>query len=188
MTKELEQLFDSKKAEYNDDPTQEVELAYIGVFNQGLVESIADEVERIVARRDKSKVLIKKIFSIFVEGMNNIRHHGYKVKGESAQGFVILSKKDEGYQITVSNLIETKFVNSLESYLTKLNLRSNEELESAYNERLSIEVARYKGGSGFGLLTARKKSGYPFGFEFFPCDDDRQILSIEIMVDNNVSE
>lgn len=188
MRNHIQDLFETKKKEYTADESLSVELAYLGAFNQGLVESIADEVERIVSRKEKDKVFIKKIFSIFVEGMNNIRFHGFKGDEDAASGFVILTRREEGFLITVSNSIEHKFVESLKVYLNKLNSATNLELKEMFNERLSKEVTRYRGGSGFGLLTARMKSGHPFKYDFYNCDDHSDLLTIEIVIDRKKNE
>lgn len=181
----LEQMFEVYRNRILDSDQRELELAYLGVFNQIMVHELADEVERIVQRNESDKVLIKKIFSVFVEGLNNIRCHGYHLPDKAPFGFVILSKSVRDYRVAVSNPINPDYISEVKEYLIFLNTEKMSVLKTKYEELITEEVSRFTSGAGFGLLMARIKTDNIFAFEI---DESGPvpILTLQFAINRNL--
>src|SRR5680860_576854 len=53
-------------------------LSHFGEFSQDLVNSLSEGLEQIMRTNNVKKTIVKRMFSIMIEGLQNIRIHGAK--------------------------------------------------------------------------------------------------------------
>lgn len=166
-----ENLFFKKKfdewLEYFTQHQYELVLAYDGVINQNTITRLETEVEEKILQYNFPKSLIKKIFFITVELLQNLFIHGAEDDTHTKHNFIFIAKNDAEVIILTSNLIENQNVNKIKNIFETINgFKSYDELKKYYMERLENNDISDKGGAGLGFITIGLKSQPPLEYKF----------------------
>lgn len=169
--------------EYNTKSQKKIIISHFGEFSQELVNSISNNVEEMMIEVGDKKGTIKRIFSILVEGLQNIRIHGEKDDDGNQASFLIIAQDEEEYLITIGNLVLTKNMGSIESRIIEINNLEEAELKSHYMEVLTNGIISNKGGAGLGFITMAMKSKNKLNYNFEEVNDDLACFTVEVKVD-----
>lgn len=172
------QFKESHDALVNEE-NRKILVSHNGTFSQDLVGSLSNGVEELLVSKGDKRVVIKRMFSILLEGLQNIRLHGKFDSNNEQLAFLIIGAAEESYKILMANMIEKKEAKKIESYLNELNGYSDEVLKEKYLSVLSNEFISSKGGAGLGLITTRMKSG-PLAFDFKDLDEAHTLFILEV--------
>ena len=154
-------------------------VSHIGTFTQELVGSLSNGVEELLISKGDKKIVIKRMFSILLEGLQNIRLHGEFDALDKQLAFLVIGNSDEDYKIIMSNMINSENEHHISKYLDEINGYSQDVLKEKYMSVLANEFISAKGGAGLGLITTRIKSG-PLKYKFLPLDDQKSMFVLEI--------
>lgn len=154
-----------------------VHLAHFGPINQDLINSFTVNMEEFMISAGDKKTLIKRVFSILIEGLQNILHHGTKLDGEQ-KALMVIAYNESGYFIVQGNLTTKTDHQRLISYLDKLNNMSDEEVKAFYLETLNNGLMSEKGGAGLGFITIRMKSKSKLDYRFQDVNEDLTLFSV----------
>lgn len=168
---------DVKDAHFNS-----VQVAHFGPLNQDLVNSFTLTTEDFMISAGDKKTLVKRVFSILIEGLQNILIHGKKWDNEQ-QALIIVAFNDKAYRIALGNLTEISEKEKLASYLDRLNAMNEEEVKEFYLETLNNGLISDKGGAGLGFITMRMKSKSQLNYQFVPVNDELMLFTISTDVD-----
>jgi hypothetical protein len=157
-------------------------LCHCGTFSQDLISSLSSNSEELMTSAGDKKSVVKRAFSILLEGLQNIRLHGEYDELKRQLGFVVLSGNKEDYKIIMANIIDSKDVEKVEKYIDKINSCSKEKLKEMYLSVLANEFLSQKGGAGLGFITTRKKSGNPLNYNFYPLTNGRMLFKFEVIL------
>lgn len=157
-------------------------VSHNGTFSQELVGSLSNGVEELLISKGDRKIVIKRMFSILLEGLQNIRLHGILDDDDQQLAFLIIGACDEDYKIILANMIERSDEEKITHYLRELNDYPPEVLKEKYLAVLSNEFISSKGGAGLGLITTRMKSG-PLNHEFHQLSDSTSLFILEVTLD-----
>ena len=82
-------------------------LSYIyrGLFTQGITDKIILLTETNLASYGESSKMKKRVFSILVEGLQNITRHQDVLSEDDRSGIFVIQQKKNRYYITTGNLI-----------------------------------------------------------------------------------
>jgi hypothetical protein len=158
-------------------------VSHFGVFSQNLVSSLTDGIENLIVSIGDKRMVIKRMFSILIEGLQNLRLHGELDSHGVQSGFLILANNDRQYRLVLANIIKTQDVSTITHYIESINHYSKEELKTKYTSVLSNEFLSEKGGAGLGLITTRMKSGNPLEFSLPNLDDEHSLFVLKISLD-----
>lgn len=162
---------------------QELMVSHFGAFSQNLVATLSETVENLMISLGDQKMVVKRMFSILIEGLQNLRIHGELDEAGQQTGFLILSSDDSKYQLHLANIVKRDESESLSIYTNTINDYSSVELKELYSSVLSNEFISIKGGAGLGLILTRIKSGNPLNFEFVELGDDKDLFVLQITLD-----
>ncbi len=157
-------------------------ISHFGEFSLELINSISEGAEELLIAANEKKALIKRVFSILIEGLQNIKAHAERDANEHINGLVIVSKKNDNYVIQLGNLILRKREGSVEERLKQLNQLDDENLKSLYLDVLSNGIISNKGGAGLGFITMRMKAKTKLDFDFFQLTDELSFFVVEILI------
>lgn len=157
-------------------------LAHFGVFSQDLVNSLSESVEEMLTSSGEKKQLVKRIFSILIEGLQNIRVHGSVDESDVQQAFVLLSRKEDFYTIQFGSLIEQVLVSGLQKRLDHLNSLDELALKEHYMSTLTNGEVSATGNAGLGFITMRMKSKQNIDLQFFPVSETKTFFTSKIRV------
>jgi hypothetical protein len=174
------------KMESNTQLGQQVIIHHFGEFTSDLINGLAEAMEDQLISAGASKKLIKRIFSILIEGLQNIRQHGERDESGSQGAYLLISKNKENYFISMGNMIEDTDRELVENYLKKINYMTTDELKGLYSELLNNGFFTRKGGAGLGFLTMRIKSENPLNFHIEQLSHGKCFFSVEITINKNM--
>lgn len=163
-------------------PNASVIAQHRGDFSQEFVYELSEQVEALMFESGESKSVIKKVFSVLIEGLQNIRIHGFKRAGFEDISFFILSKTETDYVFFFSNLIDNKGKTYVENAIQFINRKSPAELKSYYLEQLSNGKMTEKGGGGLGFITLGLKSTSPLEHNIIPIEDDLSLFTLRLKI------
>ena len=116
---------------------QTILVSHFGVFSQNLVSSLTEEIENLIVSIGDKRIVIKRMFSILIEGLQNLRIHGELDSQGVQSAFLILSNDENQYKLVLSNIIKSEDVPTISKYIDQINTYSREELKAKYISVLS---------------------------------------------------
>jgi hypothetical protein len=173
--------FESLLSYYNESEF-EILYNYFGPLDQGTTYEISNEVELLLYESEDSRSTIKRIFSILIESLQNIRLHSLKnvVKDELAG--VIVSRQNKIYEINILNLADENSKLILEQRIDAINRMNSNKLKSRYIETMTDGVISDKGGAGLGIITIAMKSKEKISYDFHKIAPGLYIFEIRFKV------
>ena len=158
-------------------------LAHYGEFNQDLLSVLIEQSKKVMVEKFDKKGTIKRVFSVLIEGLQNIRLHGEKDEDDFQPSFVILARNDKEYAISFGNLIndgDAKFLSSFIDLINK-NLESK-QLKTLYIDVLNNGLISNKGGAGLGFITMAMKSKNELGCHLSDVEDGKRSFLIHLTI------
>lgn len=174
---ETKQLLNSRLQELNESGFKSVLLAHFGEINQDLINSFTVSVEEMMVSAGDRKPLIKRVFSILIEGLQNILIHGEHMDDDQL-ALVIVASNEDNYRIVLGNFALAADKEKLVNYLDKLNSMDEEDVKAYYLEILNNGLISTKGGAGLGFITMRMKSKSQLRYTFGEVNDTLMFFTI----------
>ena len=120
------------------------------------------------------------MFSILVEGLQNIRIHGERDEDGNQVSFLIVLQNEDNYKVTFGNLIKRENIDGIIERIESLNKMDNAEVKELYMEVLSNGIMSNKGGAGLGFITMSLKSKNQISYISEEVSDDLVFFSVNI--------
>lgn len=159
-----------------------VSVKHFGVFSQDLIDSLATGVEDLMVSFGDGKKVMKRVFSILIEGLQNIRIHGEKDEFDRQLAFLLFAKNNLSYKIVFGNIIQNEDREILTSYLEKINNLDKDELKELYCSILGNGYISKKGGAGLGFLTMRMRSENKLSYTIENLDETKSLFTVEVKI------
>lgn len=161
-------------------------LNHFGEFTQDLINGLSESMEELMISNGDSKKTIKRVFSILIEGLQNIRAHGETDEEGNQFAFLVIAKSPETYRIVFGNLILEKESQGLIKYIDKINQMELLALKEHYMEILNNSFFTRKGGAGLGFLTMRLKSEQTLNCNVQRLNQHNCFFKVEVTVNRNL--
>jgi phosphotransferase system IIB component len=144
-------------------------MVYEGEFSQDITKSFLSMTESNFQTAQVNESIIKKIYNIMMEALQNICKHEFKVQGDdlkNTKSLFIISENDHEYQIITGNAIKENVINTIKDKIEKVNSLDQEGLKALYKEaRLNSTISEV-GGAGLGFIDIARKSGNKISYHF----------------------
>lgn len=158
-------------------------LAYDGVLNNETISKLETEIEANILDKNFPKQVVKKVFFICVESLQNQLIHGHKDDKGSQHNFFLLAHSDRSVNIISANLISNPAVEKIKGQIEKINSFDDPAaLKSYYLEHLENNELSDKGGAGLGFITIAMKSGNKITPLFETINDKYSLFLLEIKI------
>ena len=182
VNNEIRTLLNDRLQQLHSDGYTSVLLAHIGELNQDLINSLTVSVEEMMVSAGDRKPLIKRVFSILIEGLQNILLHGER--NEDGQlSLVVVAANEQSYRVLLGNIARSIDKDKLIGYLHKINSMDDEEVKAFYLEILNNGLISSKGGAGLGFITMRMKSKALLDYTFEDWTDEQTFFTISTDLD-----
>jgi hypothetical protein len=136
------------------------------------VEGFAYELETVLPEKGVKKGIIKRIFSLIIEALQNIRLHGASdTEGEQAS-FYFIAKNDEVFRIMTANIIRKDVIEKVQTRIEKINSLDRPGLKELYMDTLTDGQRSSKGGAGLGFITVAMKAKSKLDYSFEQLNDE----------------
>lgn len=179
---DFKQLVADRVRQLHDQGFKHLSISHIGGINQDLVNSLSTSVEDLMISAGDKKALIKRVFSIVIEGLQNMLIHGERID-EERLGMLVMVSNDEKYLIEMGNVTYETEKEKLISYLERLNVLSEEGVKELYMETLNNGLISEKGGAGLGFITMRMKSKNTLEYHFTDLGEGKLFFRIGAYLD-----
>lgn len=160
-------------------------LNYQGEFSVNLIRTFANGVEERMTQNGDKKYIIKRMFSILIEGLQNIYIHGGKDEMDRQQVFLIVAHNQSQYRVLMGNILDAEDRELVKAYLGNINNHSEEELKQLYLTVLKNGYMSDKGGAGLGIVTMRLKSSEDLNYKIYDLHEGKSFLVVEVGLDKS---
>jgi hypothetical protein len=171
---------------YKTEKNRSIVISHCGTFSQDLINSLVVRNEELMKSSGDKKAIVKRGFSILIEGLQNIRIHGRFDDQGNQLSFLIVSKDSNRYCLNFGNLVDYSIIQSIESQIEKLNLMNAEEVKKIYTSVLTETGFSEKGGAGLGFITMKMKSNAKLNYSILPLHDRLSLFSLEILLEREL--
>lgn len=168
--------------DYNSKSEKKIVVSHFGEFSQDLVNSLSNGVEETMFEAGDKKGTIKRMFSILVEGLQNVRIHGEKDGDGNQISFLIIAQDENEYLVTIANLVKNQVVENLIHRIDELNAKDESEVKAYYMDTLTNGIMSQKGGAGLGFITMAMKSKNKLNYIPEQVSDELTCFSLEIKI------
>lgn len=163
------EVFDKRYAALEDEFSSngfEIIQAKKGPWSHEDVEGFAYELETVLGDKEVKKGIVKRIFSLIIEALQNIRLHGYKDETGEQVCFFFIAKNEEKFTVMTANLIHKDVINKVQTKIDKINTLDRAGLKEYYMETLTDGQRSSKGGAGLGFITVAMKAKNKLDYTF----------------------
>ena len=172
---------------FYDQPKEGLILYYKGNVDSEAISHILDSVEANMAAMNEDLILMKRVYNVLVESLQNLYHHVDRTPcdfSEQAEKFGVfrIMKANGCYKIVTGNFILTENIENLKEKLNKINKSSCEEIRELYKFILNHQRISAKGGGGLGLVDIAKKTGNKLDYSFVKYNDEYSFFYLNILV------
>jgi hypothetical protein len=167
----------------NVNQSGELLLAYDGVLNTETISKLESEIEGKILEKGLPKTVVKKVFFICVESLQNMLIHGHKDDIGAQHNFFILNITGKKVKVITANLVSNSAIDKLQADIDKINsFNDPAELKTFYLEHLENNELSDKGGAGLGFITIAMKSGNKLTTSFENINDKRSLFLMEVSI------
>lgn len=160
-------------------------ISHQGELSKEKVNSIAYETEKNLKESGTKKGATKRIFSIIIEALQNIRLHGASDKEGMQDAYIVVGRSSDEFVIATANLVFKEQVLKVSTMLENINKLDRIELKELYMQTLTDGMISSKGGAGLGFITIAMKSKNKLGFQFIPAGGDLHFFELKARISVN---
>lgn len=158
-------------------------LAYDGVLNSETISKLETEIESMIMDKSLPKTVVKKVFFISIESLQNMFIHGHKDDNGAKHNFFILYIVDKAVKILAANLVHNSSIDKLKQDIDTINnFDDPAALKAYYLEHLEKNELSDKGGAGLGFITIGMKSGNKLAVQFEKINEKRSMFMMEVTI------
>lgn len=181
---EIREIFQNQHDEIASTKEGKILISHCGTFSTELIRQLAESLVKIATSNGAKSVMNKRLFSILLEGLKNLKLYAEPDEKNSKIGFLIVSRNTERYVIHISNIVSIENYKRVEKYLHQINSFTEEELEKTYFEILKNELLGLDGKKGRGFINARLKSNNVINHTVNELSGDLLLLNCFLVVNN----
>ena len=173
---------------YKDMEDQDIIIALNGIMSNSILVRIVELIKNKLGQEYEHQRTIKKVFSIFVEFVQNILHHSVdrviadNAKESAGKGIIILSQNAEYYTISSGNLVENNVLENVIHKCIKINELSKDELKKYYKLELKKPREEGKTGGGIGLIDIARKANNKLEYSSNKVNDVHSFLTLSVRI------
>lgn len=154
----------------------QVLMLYKGDFGKDSIMPIIQIIEeRIKANEDMGN---KAFFLILVELLQNVSRHS--IDNMQKDGIFAINTDEEGYSISVGNVVEGEVRTELTTRIDELNSMDTDGLKQLYKRTLREGSFSDKGGAGLGLIEIARKSRGALDYDFDGLADGKFFFTFNV--------
>jgi hypothetical protein len=178
-------VFSSKK--FMD--SQGIILGVNGQMSQAILVEIGGTLKQSLLDDGAETTVGRKVFSIFIEQMQNIIRYSAdrpervaNTVGESSLGIVLVGQKHDVYYVKCGNLIKKGEEASLRSHFIKIRSLDKKGLKEFYKQVRKEGPPASSKGAGLGLIDMARQSSRPLEYAIDKVDEELSFFSTCVFI------
>lgn len=168
---------------------QGIVFSFSGYLSEGILYSLGEALREKMTLEDADGPTVRRVFSVFVEQMQNIiRYSAEKVTGaagktvELSAGMVTIGMDGAKVFIVCGNAILNADVPKLRQRLDHLKSLDREGIKTYYREQLREAPDEGSRGATIGLIEIARRASEPIEYDFDRMDEDRSFFCLKVRI------
>ena len=164
-------------------------FCFSGPTSQSVVEGVGEALMQRMEREETSKSTARKVFSVFVEQVQNVIHYSAEKpsgdaeeNGELRYGIVLVGQENGKFYVISGNYIDKGIEARLTESLRTLQGMDTEELKEYFKEQRKKQPDIWSTGGGLGLIETARKASEPLEFDIRPVDERYSFFTIKALI------
>jgi len=155
-----------------------------GRISFGTIEMLLNKLRSTADFQQLPKPARKRLYSIFVESIDNIFKYSVKPAGGARDlqrpPKIYVVREGELFRVRAGNLVLNDEIGDLKFRIDRVNQLDGESLKSLYEEVINKEPGKNDTGAGLGLITMAMRTSYDIEYEFDPVNMDYSFFEMQI--------
>lgn len=168
---------------YSSMPGRTELISHTGDLSETDLQAILESIEKTGAESGDKPTVVKRLFSVMVESLQNLRAHGARSEQGTMATCVVVGVDEEHYLVDTGNPVAKNEVDGLKARIEKINVMERQELRAFYMNVLSDGSRSEKGGAGLGLITIVLRSMNPIEFAIDKINGEYCYLKLGFRID-----
>ena len=168
---------------------QNIMFCYSGYVTERILSAIGETIKKKLAIEETELGKTKKVFSIFVEGVQNVIRYSAESLGPEDQddsevryGLVTIGQDPKGISVQCGNLIYNKDVQKMKDRVNQVEGKDKDQLKKLYKQKMMEGPEEGSKGASLGLVEMARRSGYPIEFAFEEINQEHTFFCIKAIV------
>jgi hypothetical protein len=163
-------------------------FSFSGPVSQSLLEGIGQTLKQKMSLEETSTNVTHKVFSIFVELMQNIINYSaqrvtpQEADQELSYGVLIVGKEEEHFYIISGNYIQEDQKDPLQEKLAKIKSMDKDELKHYYKQQRRLQADEASKGAGLGFIEMARKATHPIEFEIAGMENGYSFFVVKAII------
>lgn len=158
-------------------------VSHFGELTMDLINGLTDRIENLIISLGDSKVVTKKMYSILIEGLENIKCHGERDEKGRQLCYLLIAEHKEYFRMNLSNIVHEDHYESIIKYIKTINSYDDTELNEKYQNAVQTEFLSHSGNAGLGLILTRRKTKRLLEFAQSQLDEQHSVFSFKVKLD-----
>jgi hypothetical protein len=155
-----------------------------GAITFGTIEMLLNRLRECPSFTELQKPVKKRLYSIFVESIDNIYKYGARLSGKRARSkrspMIKVTRENDHFLVCAGNLVLNDDIGDLKFKLDRVNQLDNEALKTLYEEVINKESSASDTGAGLGLITMAMRTEQDIAYSFKEVDNEHSFFEIQI--------
>ena len=163
-------------------------MSFSGGVSESVLLSLGDTLKRQIRHEDVDARTEKRVFSVFVELVQNIIRYSADAiaddrdEADLASGLISVGMKDQQFFVVCANTVRREDVAGLREKLDELRGMDREALRAYYKKKLREPADADSKGASLGLIEIARRASEPIEFDFVDVDDGTAFFSLKACI------
>jgi len=163
-------------------------ISFKGEITPSIITDVLDLLENKLSATNVEFKIIKRIYNVLVESLQNLYHHADKIPGnnrfvkESNYVVFFVTKQENTYKVSTGNLINKNKSSGLIQHIEHLNSLSKDEIKTLYKVILNNQDFSEKGGGGLGMIDMIRKTGGSLDYKLYDFTDEFLFFNLNVYI------
>jgi len=164
----------------------EILLEHKGTIVFETIDQLLERLRKLPACQALERSVQKRIYSIFVECLENIYRHKNTDSpygnDKNMEPYIFLSKQDDKYNIGSGNVVSNTNINKLKNKIEHINQLDRAGLKASYAEIINKEFVSDEDGAGLGLIITALNAKNEIDYNFTSLNDQYSYFELKISI------
>ncbi|MBF0537957.1 MAG: hypothetical protein HQL03_06855 [Nitrospirae bacterium] len=167
---------------------EKIIFCFSGPVSQNVVEGIGATLKLKMEVEENDINTIQKVFSIFVEQMQNLMNYSAervsqeKAGGDLGIGIFVVGFREGHFYVRCGNKIHNDKLNMIREQVDELRTLNSDELKALYRQRRKEPDPDDSKGAGLGFIEMARKASQPIEIDYTAVDETISFLSITVCI------
>ncbi|EIC23579.1 MULTISPECIES: SiaB family protein kinase [Thiorhodovibrio] len=164
-------------------------FSFVGFLSEGILYSLGEALKQKMTLEDTDANVTKRVFSVFVEQVQNIlRYSSERLIDPPSQatalssGMVSVGREADGFFVVCGNVVREQEAIALDQRLSAMAKMDKTELKALYKEKLREPAESDSIGGNVGLIEIARRSSRPIEFDFVPVGQQQTFFCLKAYI------